>query len=204
MKLSRLMTILMLALCVSTYGCGDSDDDDDDAASGEGAGDGDGDHGDGDGDAPMCGLQDNCTDTVDFEHGLTVDGDHFSVEIVSGDAPDSTMYSWMVNITDADGNEVDDATVTVSTYSVDCGHGGPADDVEVMANDDGMYHVASHTAHGGPWDTVLEIEAGDDTEVIAIRLCVDAPGHGEDGAMDHDDPAGDEDAGMAHDEHAEE
>jgi len=87
MKLTRLIPILVLSLPLALLGC--SDDDHEHGGGGADEQDGHGEHGHDSGHA-MCGLQENCTDTVDFEHGLVVDGEKFSVEIVSGDAPDST------------------------------------------------------------------------------------------------------------------
>jgi YtkA-like protein len=141
---------LILAACaLAALACKDDEGDDHD-------------HGDHDHGADGCGNQANCDDTVELADGLRVpsENDEFTVEIVSHTPLSVADNEWTIAIEDADGNAVTDAELSVDVFSVDCMHPGPDPVAHVSANADGEYELAPVHLHGGPWDTVIEIEAG--------------------------------------------
>jgi hypothetical protein len=199
-KLFVMGAVLALAAMPLT-GCGD-DSDGTAEDSGSDHRDGDGDHADhGDGDAAgdgdhtdhdagttdghegsahdSCGLQENCMDTVELAADLEVEGadGNFSVKVVSHNDLSVDMNEWTVQILDADGNAVDGADVTASTWSVDCGHGGPTPDEELTSDADGNVDVAPVSAHGGPWNAVFEISKDDTSDTVEIPLCIPGDEH---------------------------
>jgi hypothetical protein len=126
-----------------------------------------------------CGRQANCMGTETLAEGLSADGEDgiFSVSVVSHNDLSTLDNEWVIEVTDADGQPVDDAEVTVSTFSVDCGHPGPSAPAMVTANADGNYEVEPDNAHGGPWDTIFEIEAGGEADSVTLHLCVPGDEH---------------------------
>lgn len=191
----RALMLILLALCVATTpAC----EDDHDGHDGGAHGDGDGDHpGDGDGHT-SCGVQANCTgnefapaagDSIGSHNGTFTAMLHHAEDYVSGDGTQVTAH-WMVMLKDAAGDPVTGATVTVQTYSVDCGHDGPTAPKDVTANADGQYAIHSTFAHGGPWETRLMVKSGGDMDMVHIPVCVPGDEHG----GSHSDP----DAGTEH------
>jgi len=138
--------------------------------------DGDHDHGEN-----GCGRQENCDDAVELADGLRVasENDEFTVEVVSHTPLSITDNEWTIAIEDADGNQVTDAELAVDVFSVDCMHPGPDPIAEVSANADGDYELTPVHAHGGPWETVIEIEAGGAEDTARIHLCVPGEDHEE-------------------------
>jgi hypothetical protein len=47
----------------------------------------------------------------------------------------------------------------------------------VTANADGNYELSPVHLHGGPWDTVIEIEASGSSDTARIHLCVPGGEH---------------------------
>lgn len=202
-KTLTLSLLLALAAAVGV-GCGDDSGTDGGMGTDHGDGDGDGDHGDGDatgdgdhgdGDAAhdggtgdgdhassphdSCGLQENCMDTVELATDLEVEGadGNFSVKIVAHNDLSVSMNEWTVQVLDAAGNAVEGADVTASTWSVDCGHGGPTPDEELTSDADGNVEVAPVSAHGGPWNAVFEISKNDTSDTVEIPLCIPGDEH---------------------------
>jgi hypothetical protein len=150
---------------------------------------------------PSCGVQANCTgDEVTPGPGaLAIASDGGSFRAVFHEASDfrvaaegtAVTADWALMLQDADESPVTDATLTVSTWSVDCLHGGPTADATVTANAEGRYEVQSVYAHGGPWETRILVEAGDVTDMIHVPVCSPGEEHpgthgGEDHAHEHD------------------
>ena len=132
----------------------------------------------------------NCEDTVDLEEGLAIEGKGgkftLTVDTHTTLAPEDN--EWGVTLTDAAGDPVGDAALTVSTWSVDCMHGGPVAPEKVATSADGSTTVHPVAAHGGPWDVIVEVDAGDDTDTITLHLCIAGAGHP--GTDPHDEEDG--------------
>jgi hypothetical protein len=180
---SRAARALAIACALSLAGCPDSDDDCDEA----------GDEGHSHSGPGGCGLQENCTDTVDLAEGLRAEGEDgvFTVEVVSHDPLSIEDNEIIVAIENANGDPVTDAEVSADVFSVDCMHGGPNPPDEVSANADGNYKFTPTHLHGGPWDTVLTIDAGGETDEVRLHFCVPGEEHGDGGmtaADDHEEP----------------
>ncbi len=185
----HLIGALCLALAGWTAsGCGDDADDGQSGAGGGGGSDdhtGHGDHadhagGDGGGDGGVgCGLQENCIDTVELAEGLEAEGEDgvFSVRLLEHNTLAPMGNEWLVEILDADGNRVQDATVIEDVLSVDCGHGGPDPAQDLSPNEDGTYDVMPTTVHAGPWDVYFTIMDGDDMDEVYFHLCIPGEGH---------------------------
>lgn len=127
-----------------------------------------------------CGDVANCMDTLDLEQGLRVESEDgiFTVEVLSN-TPLSVMdNAWTIAIEGDDGDPVTDAELSVDVFSDDCMHGGPMPALDVSATADGEYELAPVHAHGGPWTTVIEIDAGGETDTARIPLCVPGAAHG--------------------------
>lgn len=135
-----------------------------------------------------CGLQANCTDTVDLADGLRVEseGSAFTVEVISHVPLAPTGNEIAIAIENADGEPVADADLDVDVFSVDCMHGGPNPPDAVSANADGQYDLAPVHAHGGPWDLVIQIDAGGETDTARLHFCVPGDEHADAGVDDHD------------------
>jgi hypothetical protein len=166
----------LIACALVAFGCGD--DDAEDACGEEEEG-----HS-----HATCGLQENCTDAVELEEGLRVESedDKFTVEVLSHEPLSQTENRIVVAIENAAGDRVTDAELDVDVFSVDCMHPGPNPSEAVSAEADGSYELAPVHAHGGPWDTVLEIAAGGETDTARLHFCVPGDEHG-DGGAHHDD-----------------
>jgi hypothetical protein len=179
----RFARALSIACALSLAGCDDSNDDCDE--------EGDEGHTHGPG---GCGLQENCTDTVDLAEGLRAEGEDgvFTVEVVSHDPLAIEDNEIIVAIENADGDPVTDAEVEADVFSVDCMHGGPNPPEQVAANADGNYKLTPTHLHGGPWDTVIKIEAGGESDEARLHFCVPGEDHGDGGTAaahdDHDEP----------------
>ena len=160
---------LSAAACGDDHGHDDCDEEDDGHAHGGPGG---------------CGLQENCTDTVDLVEGLRVtseDGE-FTVEVIAHRPLAIENNELTIAIEDADGEEVADAELEVDVFSVDCLHGGPVAPATVRAGDDDRYLLEPVHAHGGPWDTVIAIEAGGVRDTARLHFCVPGEEHGDGGA----------------------
>jgi hypothetical protein len=142
-------------------------------------------------DHDSCGLQSNCTDTVDLEEGLRVESEDgaFTVEVIAHEPLAVSGNEITISIENADGDPVTDAELDVDVFSVDCMHGGPNAADAVSANADGQYDLAPVHAHGGPWDLVIQIDAGDDTDTARLHFCVPGEEHADGGADDDHDEA---------------
>lgn len=167
--------VAVLALALASGACGDST---------SSASDADGDTME----AVPCGLAANCKDAVDLD-GLKVAGKDgaFSVEVVSHKPLTVADNEFVLRIVDADGNAVTDATLTVDVWSVDCMHGGPNPPETVHAEGDGTYVAHPVHVHGGPWDTIIDVDAGADTDAgaahdrVTFHLCVTGDDHAHSG-----------------------
>lgn len=129
-----------------------------------------------------CGLQVNCAEdawAVGDEVVVSGAAGLFSLTIVSFDDWDDDVYNnaWLAQVTDAAGEVVTSATVLVDTYSVDCGHGGPAAAASVTANAEGLYELAPAFAHGGPWELRLEVHVEDAHDELHAQFCLEGQGH---------------------------
>jgi hypothetical protein len=137
-----------------------------------------------------CGLQANCTDTVELEEGLSVESEDgkFTVAVLSREPLSVEENLIAVAIENADGDRVTDAELEVSVFSVDCMHPGPTPPDAISAEADGSYELTPVHAHGGPWDTVIEIAAGGETDTARLHFCVPGDEHSDAGTHDdHDD-----------------
>jgi hypothetical protein len=167
----------VIAGALAALGCGDDDTGDEDMCVEES------DHTHGPG---GCGLQENCTDTVDLEEGLRVESEDgaFTVEVLSHEPLSVEDNDIVIAIENADGDRIDDAELDVDVFSVDCMHGGPNAPDAVSAESDGSYVLSPVHAHGGPWDTVIEISAGGETDTARLHFCVPGEEHGDAGAAE--------------------
>lgn len=193
--LLRLSLLMSLALGPLS-GCKDDDDDSDDAAETDEAVE----H-----DHATCGLQENCSDdAAELEPGLKVEGEHFTVELTEAEWVDVSTddVHWMAKITDSDGDAVDDATLFVDVFSIDCMHGGHKAGEEVTADDNGMYMLMPPFVHGGPWDLELTVTRGEVKEELKVEFCV-PKGEGDDEVdhSAHEHLEGEDDADADHSEH---
>lgn len=168
-----------LALALGALGCGDGD-------SGGHEAEHNTNHHEGPG---ACGKVANCMDTVTLAEGLATEGEEGKFTLtVDAHTPLTTDNEWMVSLTDADGGAVADAKLNADVYSVDCMHGGPnpAEDVTTDAGGKATIHPVS--IHGGPWDVIVKVESGSDTDTVTVHLCIPEPT--------------DEDAGAEHSAHS--
>ena len=169
-KVNVNLGVLILAATLVVAGCKKSDDaasSDNDAATDESA--------------HMCGDQANCMNTVDLADGLKGESGAgvFMAKIMSQNGLNVDGNEWMVMVSDASGTAVEGATVSVQTFSVDCGHEGPCPSATAVEHMPGMYMIMPTHAHGGPWDTIVTVDKGGQTDEITWHFCVDAPSHGE-------------------------
>jgi hypothetical protein len=180
-RTNRIFCALSIACALSLAGCEDSHDDCDEQ----------GDEGHLHNVPGGCGLQENCTDTVDLAVGLRAEGEDsvFTVEVVSFDPLSVEDNEIIVAIETADGDPVTDAQVEGNVFSVDCMHFGPNPPEQVAANADGNYKLTLTHAHGGPWDTVIAIERGGESDEARLHLCVPGEEHGDGGMAEEDEPA---------------
>jgi hypothetical protein len=157
-----------LALPLFAAGCGDSDH-----AHG-GAGGDDHDH-------TTCGLQENCgrTEEVALEADLEVVGadGNLSLVVRAHNALSIDANEWTIEIVDDAGDAVADASLSVSTWSDDCGHAGPTAPEEVTTDATGMATIHPVMVHGGPWDVIVESDAAGTTDTITVPLCIPGASH---------------------------
>jgi hypothetical protein len=140
-----------------------------------------------------CGLIENCVDTLELQEGLEVEGNdgNFSLHVHMHTDLAPSGNEWMIMIENADGDPVANADITADVYSVDCMHGGPNPPEELTTNDMGMVTIMPETLHGGPWDVIVTVDDGTDTDTIVVPLCIEGGSHGEhDAGMHDDDDAG--------------
>lgn len=128
-----------------------------------------------------CGDVDNCMDTLELADGLRVESESgtFTVEVLSHAPLSVEDNDWTIAIEDESGDPVTDAELLVDVFSEDCMHGGPMPPQEVSATAEGEYELAPVHVHGGPWTTVIEIDAGGETDTVRIPLCVQGAAHGQ-------------------------
>lgn len=174
--------VALIACALLAFGCDDEGDDDP-------ACDEEGDEGHSHSTNGGCGLQENCTDTVELEEGLRAESEDgaFTVEVTSHRPLAVSGNEIAIAIENADGDPVTDADLDVDVFSVDCMHGGPMESDAVSANADGEYDLAPVHAHGGPWDLVIAITAGDETDSARLHFCVPGDEHPDGGAADDHD-----------------
>ena len=178
----KLRTTLVLTLLVMS-GCEDDAHDDSDGQVDE--------HAHADAGNGGCGDVANCEGTVDLEEGLAIEGKDgkFTLTVDSHNTLAPEDNEWGVTLTDATGDAVGNATLTVDVWSVDCMHGGPLPPEDVETGADGTAVLQPVTAHGGPWDVIVKVKAGSVTDTITVHLCISGAGH------PGTDPHADEDAG---------
>lgn len=198
-SLRRALLSSALVAPLLAWGCGDSSGDGTAGSSGGegGTGGSEGGHGG----HTTCGLQENCgrTEEVTLEVGLEADGadGNFVLHLHMHNTLAPEGNEWMIMIVDDAGSAVADATVSASTWSDDCSHPGPTAPEVVTTDAAGLATIHPVTAHGGPWDVILEIDAAGTTDTITIPLCIPGESHdlGDGGVHDEETADGGVDAG---------
>lgn len=163
--------MLMVLAGLVTSGCDDHAHDDSDAHANE--------HGHADGGNGGCGDVANCEGTIDLEEGLTIEGKNgkFTLTVDSHNTLAPRDNEWAVALTDSAGDPAGNVKLTVDVWSVDCMHGGPLPPEDVETGADGKAVLQPVTAHGGPWDVIVNVKSGSVTDTITVHLCISGASH---------------------------
>jgi hypothetical protein len=114
---------------------------------------------------------------VDID-GFELSGDH-GVDLAFQSAepmpPVTGDNTWVVELTDADGEPVVDAgeDIAITPHMPDHGHGTPVA-VQVAEQDDGVYRLAPvNTFMPGYWQITLELTTDELSDVLVFGVCVE-------------------------------
>ncbi|MFQ5609181.1 MAG: FixH family protein [Woeseiaceae bacterium] len=103
----------------------------------------------------------------------TSDAGHFRLRFRSELEPlkINTIHSWVLFITDNDGNKVDGAAITVAGGMPEHDHGMPTAPRVTAGLGDGRYRVEGMRFHmRGDWEVRIEIDTGSERDGITIEL----------------------------------
>lgn len=117
-------------------------------------------------------------DISDFGPNLVQPGQQFTLTLTSAaPAPwDVGNNTWTIEIEDGSGTLIDDATIEITPYMPDHGHGvSPPNYIGRSQGSGGLYDIDTfNLIMPGFWELTAEVSApGIEAEVIPFRICVE-------------------------------
>lgn len=127
------------------------------------------------------GMAMNCSDDPradTYAAGLekASENGHFTVTLRTADPapPAKGDNTWTIEIRDAGGTPVEGATLTVTPWMPDHGHGTSIDVQVAAGSDPGTYVLSSIDLRmPGLWEVTIEIDAGGVTDSVVFAFCVE-------------------------------